>query len=147
MCPLYENIDTKIKNGLVKLMSKFRTLIKLLIGLACGIFPAIWIIQNNRYIKQITVQPILKHLEKKWNAKVTVKDAEINLFSGTITFKNLKIKSLAKVGCTWLCKRGAIQILKRSSFSDNRLNLIIELNENTIKTEYKDGQVGMFILL
>jgi len=120
---------------------------KLLIGLTLGIIPTIWIIQNDRYVKQLTLQPIIKHLEKKWNAKITINHTHVNLFTGIIYLDHLTITSKGPVGCTWLCNHGKLHIQQQSSFLDKRINLHIELNENTIKTEYKNQTLGLSQLL
>ena len=127
--------------------SFLKIIIKFLFGLILGIIPAIWIIQNDRHVKKITIQPLIKHLEDEWNAKIKVEKITIDIFSGNIELKNLLIISLAETACNWHCKNGSIAILKRSSIRDNKLNLHITLNENKIYTEYNNSKLGLVLLL
>lgn len=127
--------------------SKLKIILKFFFGLLLGLIPAMWIIQNNKNIKKITIEPIIKHLEKKWNAKIKLENPIVDIFSGTFKFNNLEIKSCNKTGCCWQCKNGSIQILKRSSLKETKLNLHITLNKNNIETEYKNGNLGLFSLL
>ena len=126
-------------------MMKF--IAKLIGGLILGIIPSIWIIQNNDHIKKIILQPTLTELEKIWNAKITIKISKINLFTGTITFKDLKIESKNKIGCSWLSKSGKIELLGRKTLFSKQIKIRTELRENEIETEFSHNQYGLSILL
>lgn len=119
----------------------------LFLGLALGIIPAIWIIQNNRHVKKLALKPILQQLEENWNATISIKKMHVNLFTGLIYLDHFTIKSKHKVGCTWVCKHGILHIMQQKSLYDKRVNLHFELNDNTITTEYRDQTLGVAELL
>ena len=124
-----------------------KTTLKIIFGLILGIIPAVWIAQNDQRVKQKTIRPIIKHLEKKWNAKITIDNCNVNLFTGSIAINNLTIKSLDKVACTWKCQSATLEILPKSSLATSKLALHITLNRNDIYTQYKDKQTGIATLL
>ena len=126
-------------------MSKL--ILRLLVGILLGIIPSIWIIQNNYYAKLFTLHSLIQILEKEWKSNITVENSTFNLLTGTINLQKIKIQPNKSSSCLWTCKSGTIQILKRSSFLDNRINLHVSLYDNEIQTNYQNKQLEVSTLL
>ncbi|MBU1007872.1 translocation/assembly module TamB [Candidatus Dependentiae bacterium] len=120
---------------------------KLLLGLSLGIIPALWIIQNNKHVKQFALKSIIKHLEEKWNAHITVKRVHVNFFTGIIHLDQLTIKSKAIADCIWTCKHCALHVMQQRSLYDKKISLHVALTGNKIVTEYRNKTIGLTELI
>lgn len=93
-----------------------KLLVKLFFGFLLGIIPSIWVVQNDPNIKKLVLDPIIVSIEKSSNLKMDIDDISINLFTGFITLKNLRLKTLGPVPCIWLSKKSTIQMLKKKLY-------------------------------
>jgi hypothetical protein len=108
--------------------------LKLLLGLAIGIIPTIWILQKNPIVKKISIKTVLSALENELDSKVSVESASFNFLKGTIDIHHAVIKPRFSNDIYVTFEEGQIRLSRRSYLIQSILEMFTTLKKVSVHT-------------
>lgn len=116
-------------------------------GFLLGIIPALIIVQNHPIPKQLFLTKLVHFLEHAWNADITIAEATLNVFTGTVNLHDLDITHRDTPHARMHFKKVLATISPYSSVRDNVINIAITCHDTNIESGYHDGQFDVAALL